>query len=136
MVNDEVNYEYGVDIDRSWSFVDGDLKLVEYDNNIVQAVTNCLNTELDELYVFYTGYGSILKSFLGWKANNLTLNFMKLEIDKALSRDPRLNKFTSMVNYNGNGEIEINIVVSSLNNSNTNVNLVLNEFGDITVEGE
>lgn len=132
----EVNYEYGVDIEHSWSFVDGDLKLISYNDNIAQTIVNCLNTELDELFVFYDGYGSILKSFLGWKANVETLSFMKLEIDKALSRDPRLNNFTSTINYNNKGEVEINIVVSNLNNVNTEVNLVLNKIGDISVEEE
>lgn len=110
-MSENVIYDYGVDIDNSWTFSDGDLKLTKYEENLSQAICNRLNTGLDELYLFYYNYGSILKSFLGWKANEETLEFVKLEVDNCLRDDPRINSFTSEVVYDGDGHLSINLKV-------------------------
>ena len=47
-MNDNVAYECGVDIDSSFQFHDGDLLLAEYDENLVQAVINKLNTKKEK----------------------------------------------------------------------------------------
>lgn len=134
-MSDIVNYNFGVDFNNDWSFnSDGDLNIVSYDDNIIQAVVNRLNTELDELFVFYEGYGSVLKSFLGWKATENTLSLMKLEIDTVLNQDPRLNDFETSVNYIGEGKVRINIIVYNYNEVDVEFNLVLDEFGNIYEE--
>ena len=63
-MDDSVAYECGVDIDSSFQFRDGDLLLSEYDENLVQAVINRLNTNLEELDLFYEDYGSIFTKIL------------------------------------------------------------------------
>ncbi len=82
--------ELGTDFNSSWEFNDeGDLNLVTNDSNLVQAISNRLNTRNGELDLFYSEYGSFLCNFLGWKKNDTTLEFMRIELDKALSQDPR-----------------------------------------------
>lgn len=121
-----VVYEYGVDIDRSFSFIDGDLRLVEYNENIVQAMYNRLNTDLDELDLFYEDYGSVLLGFCGWRRVNETLQYIKLEVDNCLKKDPRLSFFNSEVKFNELGEVVISI---TLYPAVLNVNFVLNDEG-------
>ena len=107
----EVIYDFGVEVHSDWDFIDGDLKLVSYDDNLCQAIRNRLNTCLDELDLFYEDYGSILSGFLGWKANDETLSFIKLEVDNCLKNDFRLVNCDSKINYKSNGVLEIILVV-------------------------
>ena len=79
-MNEENIYELGIDLSSSFTFHDGDLILSSYDDNLVQAVTNRIQTDLNELDLFYEDYGSILNSFFGWKANEYTIVLMKTEI--------------------------------------------------------
>lgn len=108
----EVVYDFGIEVHSDWDFIDGDLKLVSYDDNLCQAIRNRLNTNLDELYLFYEDYGSVLSGFLGWKSNDETLSFIKLEVDNCLKNDSRLYNFNSEVTYNGDGVLEIKITVN------------------------
>ena len=101
--NDEVAYELGIDLNSNLSFSNGDLNLIQYEDNLIQGVMNRLNTELDELDLFYVGYGSILTRFLGWKANDETLSFIEAEIENTLENEPRLSSSDATCNYNGNG---------------------------------
>lgn len=119
----------GEDISSEWTFNEnGDLKLVSGNANINQAISNRLNTGLHSLDLFYGEYGSFLTSFLGWKANQRTLDFMKIEIENRLLQDPRLRDFNVSCAYNGNGEIEININ-AIIGNEEYDTNLVLNSDG-------
>ena len=108
----EVVYDFAIEVHSDWEFIDGDLKLVSYDENLCQAIRNRLNTNLDELYLFYEDYGSVLSGFLGWKSNEETLSFIKLEVDNCLKNDSRLFNFNSEVTYNGKGVLEIKISVN------------------------
>lgn len=108
----EVVYDFGVEVHSDWNFIDGDLKLVSYDDNLCQAIRNRLNTSLDELDLFYDDYGSVLSGFLGWKANDETLSFIKLEVDNCLKNDFRLVNCSSNINYKSNGVLEITLVVN------------------------
>lgn len=123
---DDVHYEYGVDINSSCSFKDGDLDLSRYDENLGQAIANRLNTELDELDVLYDGYGSVLSSFLGWRRNDETLRLVKLEIDNCLSNDPRLSDFKTEVSFNDSGALVIEI---SIYPYTTSYNFILTNEG-------
>lgn len=108
----EVIYDFGVEVHSDWKIIDGDLKLVSYDDNLAQAIRNRLNTNLDELSLFYEDYGTVLNGFFGWKTNEETLSFIKLEVNNCLKNDFRLNNFNSEVKYNGNGVLEIRISVN------------------------
>ena len=132
-MDDEVLYECGVDIDSSFTFQDGDLVLSEYENNIVQAVTNRLNTDLDELDLFYEDYGSILTGFLGWKASD-ALEYIQAEIDNVLLQEPRLIRHDSNVEYTETGVIRINLTLYTSSNIGIEANLVLTKDGVVEIE--
>ena len=136
MENITVAYECGVDINSSFKFRDGDLILSEYDENLVQAITNKLNTNIDELDLFYEEYGSILPTFLGWKATEETIHYMQTEISTVLSKEPRLSGFQVDVEYEGKGLVKINLVLYTTSNEIIETNLVLGADGIIEVETE
>ena len=127
-------YEYGVDLDSSLSFSDGDLRLSEYADNIVQAVSNRLNTIEDSLDLFYYDYGSLFLQFLGWRRTDETLRFMKLELDKTLSEDPRINSFTTELEFLSSGGVGIHIRLDDF--EEIELNLVLDGTGVNIVEEE
>lgn len=121
--NVSVNYELGVDFNSNFCFEDGDLVLIKYDDNLVQSICNRLNTDLNELSLFYRNYGSIILSFLGWKANNETLSFIKSELETVLQSETRLTAWNYDVEYTGNGTIKIDLTVYV--NSEESINAIL-----------
>ena len=90
---DEVLYELGVDLNSNFNFIDGDLQLASYDENLVQAVVNRLNTQLNSLGLFYEDYGSVLHSFFGLKANDITYDLIKVELNTVLNMESRISSF-------------------------------------------
>lgn len=132
-MSNEVITEYGVDINSSWDFTDGDLNLISDADNLCQAIMNRLNTTYDSLDLFYTGYGSFLLKFLGWKLNTETLNFIKLELDNCISNDVRISNFETEV-YSEDGVVKIKIVVYYSFDANIELNYVLTEDGVSEVE--
>ena len=131
---DEVLYELGVDINSKGTFVNGDIALCSYENNLIQAILNRLNTELDELDIFYYDYGSILTNFFGWRGNEETLRFMKSEIKKVLDDEPRLIGHESTLEYIGDGTTRINLILYPSTDVVIETNLVLRETGVIELE--
>jgi hypothetical protein len=133
-MSDGVLYGLGVDLNSSLSFVDGDITLASYQDNLVQAVVNRLNTELDELDWFYYDYGSILTGFLGWKANDTTLGFIKSEISNVLQEEPRLVNYDIRLEYTGNGGVRIDLDLYPTSDLIIPANLVLTNTGVIELE--
>ena len=132
--NDEVAYELGIDLNSNLSFSNGDLNLIQYEDNLIQGVMNRLNTELDELDLFYVGYGSILTRFLGWKANDETLSFIEAEIENTLENEPRLSSSDATCNYNGNGQVLIDLKLYSIYGEVIDTNMVLTNTGIVEME--
>ena len=123
-------YNMGVDIDSSFTFTDGDLKLCRYKDNLVQAIVNRLNTSFDSMDLFYEDYGSIFTQFLGWKANETTLSFIKVEIENVLGEEDRLDRFDVTVKYNGEGKVQVELGLYPTNEDTLlEVNLVSDEVG-------
>ena len=120
---------FGTDISNSWEFNEhGDLSLVSNKDNVGQAISNRLKTQLNELDLFYAGDGSFLTQFLGWKKNDSTLEFMRLEIETRLAGDPRLSGYSVSLEYTDNGvEITINLVLDD--GEEYTGNFVLNSDG-------
>lgn len=133
-MDDSVAYECGVDIDSSFQFRDGDLLLSEYDENLVQAVINRLNTNLEELDLFYEDYGSIFTSFLGWRTTDETKEYMKTEIATVLRKEPRLSSFDINLEYTDIGTLKINLDLYTTDGSILESNLVLGAEGIVEVE--
>ena len=130
---DEVLYELGVDLDSSFTFNDGDLKLSSYDDNIVQAVTNRLNTQLNELDLFYDGYGSVFRSFFGWKTNDETSNFMKAELETVLEAEPRLTDWEYEISFMGDGKARIDLRLYPNPDYSISASLMVNSTGNVEV---
>ena len=122
-----VNYAYGIDIDHSFSFVNGDLKLAKYEDNLNQAIVNRLLTVKDTLDMFYDDYGSLYQSFFGWKKTQKTLDFLKVEINSVLKKDPRINDLKTDLDYDSDGNVKLNIKVYSTDGEITDLNYVLSK---------
>ena len=126
--------EYGVDINSEWSFVDGDLKLVSSKDNLIQAILNRLNTLQDSLNLFYGDYGSYLQSYFGWRRNEQTLEFIRVEIQTVLVKDPRLSSFSVVTEFDDDGNVRVILDVSFNEDDDFTVNLVLTGNGIINGE--
>lgn len=136
MDDDVVLYELGVDLNSSLAFHDGDIVLSKYDDNLVQSVANRLNTELDELDLFYEDYGSILLTFLGWKANDTTIGFIESELETVLKNEERLTSWEYNVEYTGNGVLRIDLTLYPNADYSINVSLNLDDNGVSVIEEE
>lgn len=132
---DEVLYELGVDLNSNFNFIDGDLQLASYDENLVQAVVNRLNTQLNSLGLFYEDYGSVLHSFFGLKANDITYDLIKVELNTVLNMESRISSFDLDMEYDGDGVLHINLSLYPVSSfgSRVDANLVLNSLGDLEV---
>lgn len=131
---DEVLYELGVDINSSFSFHDGDIQLAKYDENLVQAVANRLNTDLNELDLFYEEYGSVILGFLGWKGNDETISVIEAELETILKSEERLMNWEYNVEYTGNGKVTIDLVLYPNLSYSINTTITLSEEGVEVVE--
>ena len=131
---DEVLYELGVDIGSSLSFHDGDIKLAKYDENLVQAIANQLNTGLDELELFYEQYGSVILGFLGWKGTDETISLIEAELETILKSESRLTDWEYNVEYIGKGKVKIDLVLYPNLTYSIDATLTLSEEGVEVVE--
>lgn len=133
----ELLQELGVDIHSSFSFKDGDLILSSGNENLVQAISNRLNTSLNELDLFYdSDYGSVLSSFLGWEADDETLNYIECEVSNVLKEEPRLNSYELSIDYMGNGNLHINLILVTITENIVETNFVLTNDGVVEIEVE
>lgn len=129
MNNGEVLYELGVDLNSDMDFHDGDIILCKYDDNLVQAIVNQLNTDLNELFLFYRDYGSVFASFLGWRATDETLHYMKSEISLILDKENRVQDYEIDLKYTSEGNVKIELVLKPNMNYTINADLVLTNNG-------
>ena len=118
--------ELGVDINNDWSFKDGDIQLVSYKENIIQAIHNRLNTEYDSYNLFYNEYGSFLHKFHGWKRLDENLRFMEKEIQNTLHQDPRLQNISVRLEYVGDGKIVGRLDIVFDEDTDLSLSMVLN----------
>jgi phage baseplate assembly protein W len=134
MADDEVAYELGVDLNSTLTFSNGDINLTSYEDNLIQGVMNRLNTDLDELDLFYDEYGSILTRFLGWKTNDETLGFIEAEIENTLENEPRLESSDATCTYNGEGQVMIQLNLYPITGDMVDTNMVLTTTGVVEIE--
>ena len=129
-----VNSQIGADLSREWLFRDGDLIVVENEDNLNQAISNRLNTYIGSLNLFYEEYGTFLTELLGMQKDGVTLQFIQLEITKRLSNDPRLQNFTVSCDYTDNGvKVDVDIIFDD--NTDYALNYVLNEDTNLVEVG-
>ncbi|MBQ2652652.1 MAG: hypothetical protein IJF83_03785 [Methanobrevibacter sp.] len=128
--------ELGTDLNCNWEFKDGDLQLVENKDNLIQSILNRLNCNYDGLDLFYYEYGSVISSFLGWKHDDETLEFIRLEVESTLEQEPRLDNFNVEVSYNKVGKVLIELYFLFNDESDFTLSLVLEKGGEIVASGE
>ena len=127
--------DLGCDIDSQWTFNEkNDLLLTDGEDNLIQAINNRLNTFYDRLDLMYDDYGSFLHSYLGWKANDETLEFMKLEVETTLEQDPRIVEPVIEVNYTEEGEVIITLDMQLTEDDELEMNLLLDDEGVTTLD--
>ena len=123
---------YGTDINSEWTLTEhGDLKTINGTDNLAQAITNRLSCQLNNLQLYYNQYGSLLTGFLGWKRNERTLDFIRIELGNRLEQETRIQSYEIGLQYNEQGEVEINLNLTLKNGEDMDLNLVLNENGNV-----
>ena len=122
--------ELGTDFNSSLEFKNGDMQLVNDEQNLIQATKKRLQTILGSLSEFYLEYGSVLHRFLGWRKNETTLKFMSIELQNCLKQDPRYADFTINLNYVEKG-VDIKITVFFDDDTELDMNYVLSDNGTI-----
>lgn len=124
----------GTDFDSNYVFVNGDIQLIADEENLIQSITNRLNTKFGSMSAFYTNYGSYLRTYIGDKKNDTLLKFLSVEISTVLRQDPRLqNNFSVDLNYGEDGKVCIYISVVFDDDTDLSLNLVLNDDGMVLI---
>ena len=85
--------------------------------------------------LYYNEYGSVLPSFLGWKKEEETLSFMKIEIENTLKQDPRMPEYDLNLRFDEDytGKVLMDLTLHYNDNSNLELSLVISEDGSINV---
>lgn len=104
-------YELGTDINHQWTFHKGDLQTITDNDNLKQAIYNRITTQDGTYQHFYNNYGSILNTYLGFKKNTTTLEFMKIELERVLLQDPRLQDFKLELDYDEKG-VKVDLTIN------------------------
>jgi len=122
----------GTDIHSDWSFNNGDINLIENNHNLGQAILNRLKADLNTFSMFYVNYGSNLQDHFGEFNHETIHEYIRIEIEDACKRDPRIQNIECIVNKIDIETINCDLRVSVFN-SNTilEYNLVLNNDSSI-----
>lgn len=100
--------DFGTDL--NWNGSETELTTVTGDENILQSVKNRLNTDYDELNWIYNNYGCNYKQFLGDRATDTTLEFIKNSIKQSLDEEERIASYDLELSYmDGKINIILNI---------------------------
>ena len=109
-------YELGTDLNSEWVFKDGDLTLVSDEENLKQAVYNRITFFDGTFKYFYDHYGSVLLTYFGFQKDENTLEFMKIEFERVLLQDPRIQDFKLDLEYVKNGvKVDLTINIDGTN---------------------
>ena len=127
--------QLGTDFNSEYIFKDGDIVLVSEEDDIIQSVTNRLNTRLGSMDAFYNQYGSYLRTYIGSKRNNTLLQFIQVEISTVLKQDPRLQDATVETDYGDKGEVIVNINSVFDDESDLTLSLVITEDYGVDISG-
>ena len=130
-----VNDVFGVDIDSSWGFVDGDIQLSKGKENLGQAISNRLMADDDQYSDFYIRYGGRLFEHFG-DLNHPTIHeYIRIEVEDILSQDPRIKEINECtVNKINSSAVECNLKVTAIGSDEViGLNLVLNEDSPILI---
>ena len=104
--------DIGTDIKSDWTFNDGDLNIISGEENLKQSILNRCTIYDGTFKWFYTEYGSVLSNYFGFRKDDTTLEFMKIELERVLLQDPRIQGFDLDLSYVDEGvkvELTINL---------------------------
>ena len=88
-------------IDLTFNMTNGDVDLIEDDENMIGACIRRLDTLMDT--TLYDEYGSNLHGLLGLKKSEVNLQFLNQTINECLSQDERLSDISVESEYTING---------------------------------
>lgn len=118
----------GTDINNEWVFEDGDLSLIDGEKNLIQSISNRLNTTYDES-LYYSNYGGYLQQFISWKKTEETRQFIQNEICNILNQETRITDYSIYTEYITDGIlIKLNL---KIDDEEINTEFILNDDGVI-----
>ena len=118
----------GTDINKEWVFEDGDLSLIDGEKNLIQSISNRLNTVYDES-LYYSNYGGYLQQFIGWKKTEKTRQFIQNETCNILNQETRITDYSIYTEYVTDGIlIKLNL---KIDDEEINTEFILNDDGVI-----
>ena len=128
---------YGADVNKSWTFTNGDIDMVNDSINLGQAIVNRLNAGLETYDIFYAKYGGVLLEHLGDLNHPHIHEYMRIEIESILEQEPRIQNLECTVNKTDSNSIECNLKVTVLGSDEVNeYDLVINEDSYIGIDGQ
>ena len=104
--------DIGTDIKSDWTFTDGDLNIISDEENLKQSILNRFSVYDGTFKFFYAEYGSVLCNYFGFRKDETTLEFMKIELERVLLQDPRIQGFDLDLSYVEKGvrvELTVNL---------------------------
>ena len=131
-----VNDVYGTDLNKRWTFTNGDVDLVNGSINLGQAIVNRLNAGLETYDIFYAKYGGVLLEHLGDLNHPNIHEYMRIEIESILEQEPRIQNLECTVNKINPKTVECNLKVTVVGSDKIDeYNLVINDDSYIELTG-
>lgn len=115
----------GTDIMTDWSFSDGDLNIVSDTGNLGQAISNRLNTYLNDLNLFYTDYGSTLFDYLGSLNNENIREYIRIEVESTVIKDNRIQGVDCTVKKVQSNAVECVLNLQLVDNTDVSLDLII-----------
>ena len=127
---------YGADVNKSWTFTNGDIDMVDDSINLGQAIVNRLNAGLETYDIFYAKYGGVLMEHLGDLNHPHIHEYMRIEIESILEQEPRIQNLECTVNKTDSNSVECNLKVSVVGSDEVNeYNMVISDDSYIELTG-
>lgn len=119
---------FGTDIKSSFSFQNGDIELISGESNLAQSIINILNTDLGFYDWAYPNYGSNIFEVLGMTNNNNSLEYLKIEIEYAVKKNPRIKDVTANCSKQDAKTVGVELKVLTIGNDEVvTLNLVITD---------
>lgn len=130
--------DYGTDIDTRWIFKDGDIKLTENNDNIIQALQHRLMTPQGHFQWCYGyHYGSDLRDIIGEYNSEQIGDYACISIRYSLIEDPRVHDITEINYTRENGQLIINVTVQLTGDEEKlALRLILTEENQVQITGD
>ena len=123
----------GTDVINDWSFRNGDLQIVEGTGNLSQALTNRLNTYLDDLILFYGDYGSNLFDYMGEQNKPTIHEYIKVEVEDCIVKDNRVDTCSCTIDKVMNDEVYCNLSLILVDGTDMDLKMIITQENDVTI---